>query len=94
MYLSIFFLVYYFPGIISVDVFGFEAIVQPDGFIPPGKNQGAITFIDMRNYNNPVEHIKIPRQQFFYHGAQWHDMDNDGDIDMITNRARYDTDQG
>jgi len=72
------------------DVFGFESVTQPDGFLVPGKNQGSINVVDFRDYNNPVTHdiVLDDSIDYFYHRVLWKDCNGDGRKDALTLRAR------
>ncbi|CAH1800870.1 unnamed protein product [Owenia fusiformis] len=81
------------PGSIPFEVFGHEAIHAPDGFLVPGKDEGTVNIIDMRN-NPPTTHQLIPRDWWFYHRVTWMDMNGDGRIDIVTARARREPNTG
>ena len=83
---------------ILVDVFGFEAVSQPGGFLLPGKNEGALNIVDLRDFNNPVTHdvstSVFDPDEWFYHRATWMDMDKDGDLDAFMCRANVNRQEG
>lgn len=79
--------------VIPPDVFGpgFNAIVIPDGFLPPGKTEGNIYMMIM-SYIDPtkmqqVVQISPSKSGFFYHMGKWIDMDGDGRKDYLTART-------
>jgi hypothetical protein len=54
------------------------------GFLVPGKNQGAITLLNVKS----GEVVPLTKSgNFFYHRVEWHDMNNDGRLDIVTARA-------
>jgi len=81
------------PSQTPVDVFGFESITQPDGFLVPGKNRGSVNVVDFRDYNNPENHDIVfdpmgDQKDWFYHRVLWKDCNGDGRKDALTLRAR------
>jgi len=87
------------PSQIPVEVFGFEAVVQPDGFITFGKNWGAIHIMDLSGFpqRDPVRHIiadEWPFIDWFYHRVVWKDMDLDGRLDAVACRSRRNEEDG
>ena len=80
------------PNSISVipeDVFpGVNAIVVPDGFLPPGKTNGNIYVLktDLHTQNTLYQ-ISAQKSGFFYHTGVWIDIDGDGKKDYLTARS-------
>ena len=56
-----------------------------NGFLPPGKQTGAVTLIPTTT--NVPWAISAPKQDWFYHVAKWWDMDGDGLEDCVSARA-------
>jgi len=74
----------------------FEIFQQPvmgmgNGFLPPGKQTGAVTLIPTGT--NVPWAISAPKQDWFYHVAKWWDMDGDGLEDCVSARAYDDGSQ-
>lgn len=61
-----------------------DYIVVPDGFLPPGKENGEIY---LAQDNGNTYKITNSRAKTFYHEVEWHDFDNDGLKDMLTARC-------
>ena len=58
------------------------------GFLVPGKSQGAITLLNVKS----GEIVEITQSRnFFYHRVEWHDMNHDGRLDIVTARANKPT---
>ena len=81
-----------------MEVFGTEAIAQPDGFVMPGKRDGSIKIIDLR-HSKPKTY-DITSDPFgnavfwFYHDVTWKDMNGDGRLDAVTARVNIHPDTG
>ncbi len=73
-----------------MEVFGFETITQPDGFILSGKRNGSVYILDVTDFNDPVVYNigqdPSDELEWFYHEVTWKDVDLDGDLDAITCR--------
>ena len=54
------------------------------GFLVPGKGQGNISLLNLES-GQVVDITKIPN--VFYHRVEWHDMNHDGRLDIVTARA-------
>jgi len=79
-------------------IFGEGFIAIPNGFATPGTNDGCIAIANL-NGDLPIgpENIQVLTggcgyggrrdPKYFYHVAKWHDMDGDGDFDLLTARA-------
>jgi len=83
------------PGQVPLDVFGYEALAQPDGFLVPGKNVGGVGIVDLSDWESPVYTDITNRNRddpYFYHRVQWKDADGDGDKDAFTCKAFVDGD--
>ncbi|XP_045177255.2 uncharacterized protein LOC123537530 [Mercenaria mercenaria] len=72
-------------------IFSEKMLVIPDGFLVPLKTNGAIKLVDITNGANRGPYTLTSKDSagdWFYHRVQWHDMDGDGDQDIVTCRAR------
>lgn len=85
---------------IPQDVFGpgIDAIVVPDGFLPPGKTEGNI-YIMTVSQNDVTQDAKIiqispHKEGYYYHFGYWIDMDGDGLKDYLTARSNSQPGQG
>ena len=76
--------------VVTGDVFGFESVDQPTGYLPTGSQNDSLWVIDVSDWDNPVLHDLLPDRtdEFFYHRIVWKDMDGDGRKDALTSRAR------
>ncbi len=80
------------PNLISVipkSTFGINAILIPDGFLPPGKSNGAIKIMTLDDSNNKKDLFTITQSlsDTFYHTGLWVDLNGDGKLDLITART-------
>lgn len=67
-----------------------RVIAVPDGFLPPGKQTGSIYLQGIAEPGqDSLPPIKIAEEETFwyYHRAEWVDMDNDGLMDILAARA-------
>ncbi|CAE8702954.1 unnamed protein product, partial [Polarella glacialis] len=83
---------------VTADVFGFPAVVVGNGFLVPSHTLGAIYVMEASP--NP-EHLKapvkitkdmaekLPDSGWFYHEAQFVDVDGDGLLDVLTARCQF-----
>ena len=80
------------------EVFGFRAIVVPDGFLVPGHKDGGVYVIQMddTDVTKAVNTVKISpdKNNYFYHMGQWIDLNNDGRLDFITARSNAKAGEG
>lgn len=65
-------------------------VAIPDGFLVPFKTKGGIKLVNITGSgaSMPVRITEESGEDWFYHRVQWVDMDNDGDYDALTCRAR------
>lgn len=73
---------------------GRRLLAVPSGFLVPGRSTGAI-YVMATNEANPTDQatfgtLKITEDKkgWFYHRAEWIDMNGDGRLDLVTARAR------
>lgn len=76
---------------IPEDVFGYRAIVVPDGFLVPGKSNGGVYIVtmDATDITLATGTFKIsPKEDgYFYHMGEWIDMNGDGRKDFVTAKS-------
>jgi len=58
--------------------------VVPDGFLPPGKENGGMFLADT---SGTVHRIAKYLKGAFYHEVEWHDFNGDGLLDLLTSRV-------
>ena len=77
--------------IVPEDVFGFRAIVVPDGFLVPGHSDGNVFIIKMDDADITktvsTTQISPSKKGYFYHMGHWIDLNRDGRKDFITARS-------
>ena len=77
--------------VVPHDVFGYRAIVVPDGFIPPTHNNGGVYLLQMDPsvLTTVTKAVRLaPKKDgYFYHMGNWVDMNNDGRKDYIIART-------
>jgi len=71
-------------GVVSADPLVEYSMIVPSGFLVPGKTNGNLYFI---NKNGPTALVPDDRTNWFYHDADFKDMDQDGHIDIVAGRA-------
>ncbi|KAL3842781.1 hypothetical protein ACJMK2_020767 [Sinanodonta woodiana] len=79
------------PSGVPEYIFGRQMVAVPYGFLVPLKTDGAIKLVDISG-NKIGRPIQVTAGDstgsWFYHRVIWHDMDKDGDMDIVTCRAR------
>ena len=76
-------------GVVSAsDLVSFSMIV-PSGFLVPGKTNGNLYFIPSAGAlaSEPLALVPSDGTNWFYHDADFKDMDADGYVDIVTGRA-------
>ncbi|XP_052066574.1 uncharacterized protein LOC127706175 isoform X1 [Mytilus californianus] len=68
-------------------VFNKTMVAIPDGFLVPFKTDGSISLVDIDG-KGPYKLTDDQTGKWFYHRVVWKDMDLDGDLDILTCRAR------
>ncbi|CAG2220257.1 unnamed protein product [Mytilus edulis] len=68
-------------------VFNKSMVAIPDGFLVPFKTDGSISLVDIDG-KGPYKLTDDQTGKWFYHRVVWKDMDLDGDLDILTCRAR------
>lgn len=80
------------------DVFGFRAIIVPDGFLVPGHANGGLYVVKMDDDDitktQSTTMISEMKDGFFYHMGEWVDMNNDGRLDFLTARSNAKAGEG
>lgn len=71
-------------GIVAADPLVPYSIIVPSGFLVPGKTKGNLHFIFGQTSTSLVPD---DGKNWFYHDAEFKDMDGDGFIDIVTARA-------
>lgn len=78
-------------AVIPHDVFDFNAIVIPDGFLVPGHADGGVYIAKMDESDitktESVTKISEYKKGYFYHMGTWVDLNGDGRKDFITARS-------
>lgn len=73
------------------DALPVDALVVPGGFLVPGKGNGSISLVPLGNDGGPCgppQPLTREADGWFYHQAEWMDMNHDGRADIVTARAK------
>jgi hypothetical protein len=64
-------------------------VLTCDGFIFPGKQTGAVSLLDVTQglASAPRTQLSTDKHAWFYHHAEWLDVDKDGILDVVAARA-------
>ncbi|CAF1170957.1 unnamed protein product [Rotaria sp. Silwood1] len=71
-------------GIVAADQLVEYSMIVPSGFLVPGKSNGNLYFISDTDI---IPLVPNDGTNWFYHDAEFKDMDGDGRIDIVTARA-------
>jgi len=71
-------------GVVAADALVEYSMIVPSGFLVPGKTNGNLYYISK---TGPIALVPNDRTNWFYHDADFKDMDGDGYIDIVTGRA-------
>lgn len=71
-------------GVVAADPLVEYSMIVPSGFLVPGKNNGNLYFI---SDTNAIPLVPNDGKNWFYHDADFKDMDGDGFIDIVAARA-------
>ena len=69
---------------------GASLVVTAGGFLVPvgGISTGKVCIFDVSDSSNVIQtQISTDKDGWFYHEVQWHDMNGDGRLDIVTARA-------
>lgn len=71
------------------EMFGSEGLIVSSGFLVPGRATGAVHWLPLvpGRAARPVK-LTQDRPGWFYHRAEWKDVDADGALDLVCARAR------
>ncbi|CAF1114314.1 unnamed protein product [Adineta steineri] len=72
-------------GIVPADTLIPYSIIVPSGFLVPGKTNGNLYFISQTGSPTPL--VPNDKTNWFYHDADFKDMDGDGHFDIVAGRA-------
>mmetsp|Transcript_32794 Transcript_32794/g.56066 ORF Transcript_32794/g.56066 Transcript_32794/m.56066 type:complete len:427 (-) Transcript_32794:63-1343(-) len=74
---------------VPYEIFSTQTIGTGDGFLVPGKSTGSVSIIPL---DTGIPHaISTPKNGWFYHVAEWWDMNGDGLMDCVSARATVPT---
>lgn len=68
------------------EIFGENFFTISGGFLVPGKRNGQISL--WNSSTNAIYNFSADRGKWFYHQTGWCDLDGDGNLDLLTARAR------
>ncbi|CAF1641317.1 unnamed protein product, partial [Adineta ricciae] len=71
-------------GIVPADPLVEYSVIVPSGFLVPGKTNGNLYYISR---SGPIALVPDDKTNWFYHDADFKDMDGDGHVDIVTGRA-------
>jgi hypothetical protein len=71
-------------GIVPADELVEYSIIVPSGFLVPGKSNGNLYYISKPG---PIALVPNDKTNWFYHDADFKDMDGDGHVDIVAGRA-------
>ncbi len=70
--------------VVAADQLVEYTMIVPSGFLVPGKTNGNLYYI---NKTEPTALVPNDKTNWFYHDADFKDMDGDGHIDIVAGRA-------
>ncbi len=71
-------------GVVPADPLVEYSIIVPSGFLVPGKTNGNLYYLSKQE---PIALVPDDTEHWFYHDADFKDMDGDGYIDIVAGRA-------
>jgi hypothetical protein len=84
--------------VVPHDVFGFRAIVVPDGFLATGHKNGGVYIVkvseDDMTKTEFTTKISTDEKEMFYTMGEWVDLNKDGRMDFLTARSNGNADGG
>jgi len=75
------------------EINGFHGVLQTSGFLAPGKKYGQLEVYNEENYQGPWNIASASDNsgtEWSYHWVMWHDVDNDGHLDIMAARFNVD----
>ena len=71
-------------GVVSANILAKNSLIVPSGFLVPGKTKGNLYFL---NGTTPISLVPQEDTHWFYHDADFKDVNMDGFMDVVAGRA-------